>query len=55
MARRRNRAGRLVGRDASWHKQDPVQGQLVARFFGGEKMAVVDGVKGATENAQPPD
>ena len=44
-----------VGREAGGHEQDPVQGQLVECLFGGEKVAVVDGIKGTAQDAQPHD
>jgi hypothetical protein len=50
---RRDGVGRLVGRRPGGHKQDLVQPLLVERLFGSHQVAVVDGIKSATQDPQP--
>jgi hypothetical protein len=43
----------LVGRASRWHKEDAIQIQLVMCLHGSDEMAVMDWVKGTTQDAQP--
>ena len=50
-----DRAPGFMGRVSSRHEEDLVQLQLVVSLTGGNQVTVMDGVKGAAQDAQPLD